>query len=36
MRLFEPAGNPYARNICKVISRMQQRGSTQLEMKTVR
>ena len=36
MRMFGPAGNPYARNVFEVISRMQQHEGVQLEVKAVR
>ena len=34
--MFGPAGNPYARNVFEVISRMQQHEGVQLEVKAVR
>ena len=36
MRMFGPAGNPHARNLFEVISRMQQHEGVQLEVHTVR
>ena len=36
MRMFGPAGNPYARNVFEVISRLQQHEGVQLEVKAVR
>ena len=34
--MFGPAGNPHARNLFEVISRIQQHEGIQLEVKTVR
>ncbi len=36
MRMFGPAGNPHARNLFEVISRIQQYEGVQLEVKAVR
>ena len=36
MRMFGPAGNPHARNLFEVISRIQQHEGVQLEVKAVR
>ena len=36
MRMFGPNGNPYARNLFNVISRIQQHQGVQLEVKTIR
>ncbi len=36
MRMFGPAGNPYARNLFEVISRIQQHEGVQLEVTAVR
>ena len=36
MRMFGPAGNPHARNLFQVISRIQQHEGVQLEVKAVR
>ena len=36
MRMFGPAGNPHARNLFAVISRMQQHEGVHLEVKAVR
>ena len=36
MRMFGPSGNPHARNLFEVISRIQQHQGIQLEVTTVR
>ena len=36
MRMFGPMGNPHARNLFEVISRMQQHEGVQLEVHAVR
>ena len=36
MRMFGPSGNPQARNLFEVISRIQQHEGVQLEVHTVR
>ena len=36
MRMFGPNGNPYARNLFDVISRIQQHQGVQLEVKAIR
>ena len=36
MRMFGPDGNPHARNLFEVISRIQQHEGVQLEVKAVR
>ena len=36
MRMFGPTGNPYARNLFEVISRIQQHEGVQLEVNNVR
>ena len=36
MRLFGPDGNPHARNLFAVISRMQQHEGVHIEVKAVR
>ncbi len=36
MRMFGPTGNPRARNLFEVISRMQEHEGVQLEVRTVR
>ena len=36
MRMFGPSGNPYARNLFDVISRIQQHQGVQLEVKAIR
>ncbi len=36
MRMFGPAGNPYASNLFEVISRIQQHEGVQFEVKAVR
>ena len=36
MRMFGPAGNPHARNLFEVISRIQEHEGVQLEVKTIR
>ena len=36
MRMFSPSGNPHARNLFEVISRIQQHEGVQLEVNTVR
>ena len=36
MRMFGPDGNPHARNLFEVISRIQQHEGVQLEVNTVR
>ena len=36
MRMFGPSGNPHARNLFEVISRIQQHEGVQLEVHTVR
>ena len=36
MRMFGPAGNPHARNLFEVISRIQEHEGVQLEVNTVR
>ena len=36
MRMFGPSGNPQARNLFKIISRIQQHEGVQLEVTTVR
>lgn len=36
MRMFGPTGNPHARNLFEVISRMQQHEGVQLEVRAVR
>ena len=36
MRMFGPSGNPHARNLFEVISRIQQHQGVQLEVTTVR
>ena len=36
MRMFGPAGNPNARNLFEVISRIQQHEGIQFEVRTVR
>ena len=36
MRMLGPAGNPHARNLFEVISRMQQHEGVQLEVRAVR
>ena len=36
MRMFGPTGNPYARNLFEVISRIQQHEGVQLEVTAVR
>ena len=36
MRMFGPAGNPHARNLFEVISRIQQHEGVQLEVNAVR
>ena len=36
MRMFGPAGNPHARNLFEVISRIQQHEGVQLEVTAVR
>ncbi len=36
MRMFGPAGNPHARNLFEVISRIQQHEGVQLEVSAVR
>ena len=36
MRMFGPNGNPYARNLFDVISRLQQHQGVQLEVKAIR
>ena len=36
MRMFGPSGNPQARNLFEVISRIQQHEGVQLEVKAVR
>ena len=36
MRMFGPAGNPYARNLFEVIGRIQQHEGVQFEVKAVR
>ena len=36
MRMFGPSGNPHARNLFAVISRIQQHEGVQLEVHTVR
>ena len=36
MRMFGPSGNPYARNLFEVISRIQQHEGVQLEVNAVR
>ena len=36
MRMFGPAGNPHARNLFEVISRIQEHEGVQLEVKAVR
>ena len=36
MRMFGPTGNPYARNLFEVISRIQQHEGVQLEVNAVR
>ena len=36
MRMFGPAGNPHARNLFEVISRIQQHEGIQLEVNPVR
>ncbi len=36
MRMFGPAGNPHARNLFEIISRIQQHEGIQLKVKTVR
>ena len=36
MRMFGPAGNPHARNLFEVISRIQQHEGVQLEVRATR
>ena len=36
MRMFGPNGNPYARNLFDVISRIQQYQGVHLEVKAIR
>ena len=36
MRMFGPSGNPYARNLFEVISRIQQHEGIQLEVNALR
>ena len=36
MRMFGPSGNPHARNLFEVISRIQEHEGIQLEVNTVR
>ena len=36
MRMFGPSGNPHARNLFEVISRIQEHEGVQLEVNTVR
>ena len=36
MRMFGPSGNPHARNLFKVISRIQQHEGVQLEVNAIR
>ncbi len=36
MRMFGPAGNPHARNLFEVISRIQEHEGVQLEVKAIR
>ena len=36
MRMFGPNGNPHARNLFDVISRIQQHQGVQLEVKAIR
>ena len=36
MRMFSPSGNPHARNLFEVISRIQEHEGIQLEVNTVR
>ncbi len=36
MRMFGPSGNPHARNLLEVISRIQQHEGVQLEVNAVR
>ena len=36
MRMFGPSGNPYARNLFEVISRIQQHEGIQLEVSALR
>ena len=36
MRMFGPSGNPHARNLFEVISRIQQHEGVQLEVNAVR
>ena len=36
MRMFGPTGNPHARNLFEVISRIQEHEGVQLEVKAIR